>query len=171
MTTSRRILAALPPVAVAAAGGAAVALGGGHGGPPKPALVTSHRLHAASVVGSYCSSSGNDEGRGVAGCGDSAYPLRPKAVLPITPSSKLRVNLRKRTTKVNADLIEVDGDKFKVVGPKLTAKPVRGSHRHVWRLHLPSDLRDADAIGTWADFSDGGDADFWVGVKPVERWP
>jgi hypothetical protein len=166
MTTSRRILIALALATCVAAATAALALGGGTAGPPKRALVTSHGLRAGTVVGSYCS-----VGSGAGGCGDKEYPLHPKAVLPITPKSTIRVNFRKRTAKMIADLIVVHGFKFDVVGPKLGAKPVRGSHRRRWRLHLPRDLRDADAVGMFVDFADGGDADFWAGVKPVERWP
>lgn len=165
MTTSRRTLIAVALVTAAAAATATIAIGGS-AGPPKSALVTSHGLTGRTAVGSYCST-----GDGVGGCGDSTYPLRPKAFLPITPNSKVRVNFRKRTKNVNADLIRVNGSKFGVVGPKLAAKPVRGTHRRVWRLTLPRDLRDADAIGMFVDFNDGGDADFWAGVKPVEQWP
>jgi hypothetical protein len=171
MTTQRRILVASALVAAVAAATAAFALGGGAAGPPKPALVTSHGLRARTVVGSYCSTGDTQNGVGVGGCGDAAYPLHPKAFLPMTPRSRIRANLRKRTKKLAADLIRVDGSEFNVVGPALTAKPVPGSHRRIWRLRLPRDLRDANVLAITANFSAGGDGDFWAGVKPVERWP
>jgi hypothetical protein len=171
MVTSRRILIA-PALAIAvAAATAAIALGGGSAGPPKRALVTSHGLRAGTVVGSYCSTGDTHNGTGVSGCGDAEYPLEPKAFLPITPKSRIRVNLRKPAARVNADLIRVNGSRFDVVRPGLKAKPVPSTHRRVWRLRLPGDLRDADAIGMFVDFAGGGDADFWAGVRPVERWP
>jgi hypothetical protein len=171
MATPRRTLIALAIAIAVAATTAAIAVGGGAAGPPKKAFVRSHGLRAATVVGSYCSAAGNETGRGVAGCGDSKYPLHPKAFLPITPNSSVRVNLRKSTKSVQADFIRGLDAHFEVVGPQLAAKPVPGTHRRVWRLRMPDDLRDADAVAMFVNFADGGDADFWAGVEPVSRWP
>jgi hypothetical protein len=171
MPSSRRTLIALVIAIAVAAATAAIALGGGTAGPPKKAIVTSHGLRARTVLGSYCSSGTTKDGGGVSGCGDSTYPLQPKAFLPITPNSSLRVNLRKSTRSVQADFIRGLDAHFQVVGPQLAAKPVPGTHRRVWRLRLPDDLRNADAVAMFVKFAGGGDADFWAGVKPVTRWP
>jgi hypothetical protein len=171
MTPPRRIFITLAIAIAVAAATAAIALGGGSAGPPKKAIVSSQGLRTGTVLGSYCSTGKAKDGSGVSGCGDAAYPLHPKAFLPITPNSSLRVNLRKRTKSVQADFIRGLDAHFQVVGPKLATKPVPGTHRRVWRVRLPDDLRNADAVAMFVNFADGGDADFWVGVKPVEQWP
>jgi hypothetical protein len=171
MKTSRRILIAVALVTAAAAATAALALGGGTAGAPRKAMVTSHHLRAETVLGSYCSNGETEAGQGVAGCADSEYPLHPRAFLPITPNSSVRVNLRKATKHVRANLVKGLDAPYGFVGPELAAKPVPGSNHRVWRLRLPGDLHDADAIALFARFREGGDADQWVGVKPVERWP
>ena len=169
MTAPRRTLVAFALVAAVAAASAALALGGG-AGPPKRALVTSHRLHAQAALGSYCTSAPTGPGTSSGGCGDAEYPLHPRAFLPITPDSSVRANLRGRAKSVEASFVQGRDAPWGYVG-KLDTKPVPGTHRRVWRIHMPGDLMHADALALFVKFAGGGDADFWVGVKPVERWP
>jgi hypothetical protein len=171
MTTPRRTLIALAIAIAVAAATAAIAVGGGTAGPPKKAVVSSLGLRAGTVLGSYCSTGKTKDGSGVSGCGDAAYPLEPRSYLPVIPASTVRVNLRKRAKSATAALVRVVGDQTNFVGGDVVAKPVRGSHRRVWRLDMPSDLGDANVLSISAKWAGGGDANFWAGVKPVSEWP
>ena len=171
MPTSRRTLIALAIAIAVAAATAAIALGGGTAGPPRPAIVSSHGLRTGTVLGSFCGSGTASDGTQVGLCGDAAFPLHPRTYLPITPGGTVRANLRKRAKSVTASLIRVQGDDGDYVGGDVTAKPVRGKHKRLWRLSLPDDLGGATALSIETQFRGGGDADFWAGVKPVTRWP
>jgi hypothetical protein len=164
MTTSRRILiTAVLCVAVAAA---ITALASAGSKPAvRPAFVTSHGLRARSVTGSFCAPS-----NGAVLCADAAYPLHPRAYLPITPSSRVLVNLRRRASHVEARLIDAQGQDAALVGPKLAVQ-ARGANGRLWRVRLPKDLGGADALSINADLEPSGDANWWAGVRPVERWP
>jgi hypothetical protein len=166
MITSRRILVAVPialvPAAVAAIAASALLAAGPA---VKPAYVTSHGLRAGTALGSYCVV---DEGAG--GCGDAAYPLHPRAHLPITPGSRLRVNLRRHAKRVEAVLVRVEGDNMTTVGGRVRSRRAGGNGRF-WRLRLPDDLGEANVLSIEATLEPSGDANWWAGVKPVERWP
>ncbi|MFL5781902.1 MAG: hypothetical protein ACJ760_11365 [Thermoleophilaceae bacterium] len=166
MTGSRRILIALP-IALVLAAGAALAANALRAPerPIKPAYVTSQGLRARAAVGSYCV-----VGKGAGGCGDAAYPLHPRGHLPITPGSRLRVNLRRHAAHLEASLVRVDGDHFDTAGGKVKAGRAGGNGRF-WRLKLPDDLGGADILSLEATLKPSGDANWWAGVKPVERWP
>jgi hypothetical protein len=168
MTTSRRILiaSALALGLAAAAAIAAFALSRAPEPAVKPAYVTSHGLRARAVVGTYCAPSGND----AIGCADKVYPLHPRAYLPITPGSRLRVNLRRHAKGLDVVLLRVEGNEMKSVGGKVRAKRSGGNGRF-WRLRLPDDLGGANALSIGADLKPSGDANWWAGVKPVEQWP
>jgi hypothetical protein len=165
----RRIALLIALVALLAS--AAVALGGGKAGPPKRALVTSHGLRTGSVLGSYCSAGQTEAGQGVGGCGDAEYPLHPRTFVPITPRSTVRVNVRKRAKRVTANLEKGRDAPYGFVGDEMKGQPVSGSHHRIWRLRMPDDLPKADALSIDARFADGGDANWWAGVKPVDQWP
>ena len=171
MTTPRRTLIALAIAIAVAAATAAIALGGGTAGPPKRAIVTSQGLRTGTALGSYCSNGKTEAGTGVSGCADAEYPLQPKTFVPITPSSTVRVNVRKRAKSVEAHLVDLPDAGYSFVGPDITGTPVAHTHRRVWRLQLPDDLGGAEALAMFVKFRGGGDADFWAGVKPVEQWP
>lgn len=160
-----RVLAALALAAAFAAACAALALGGGTAGPPKHAIVTSHRLRAGTVLGSYCSF-----GERTGDCGDTEYPLNPRSFLPVTPGSKVRANLRKSAKSLEARFVH-GSDAPWGYGGRLATDPVRGTHRRVWVIHVPDDLKHAFALSLFAKWADGGDANFWAGVKRVDRWP
>jgi hypothetical protein len=169
MTPPRRIFILLALAIVVAGATAALAVGGA-APPPKKAWVTSHGLRAGTVLGSYCSSGTSKDGGGVSGCGEAAYPLHPRSYLPITRGSTVRANLRHRAKTVVASLLRVEGHKTNDVTGSVEAKPV-GSHRRVWRLHLPAELGGANVISIEARFKPSGDANFWAGVRPVAAWP
>ena len=151
---------------VALLASAAVALGGGKAGPPKRAIVTSQGLSARGVLGSYCAVNTDDSG-----CGDGAYPLPVHSYLPLVAGSKVRVNVRQRGKGLNAYLVHVEGDQMHDAGGAIVTKPVAHTHHRIWRLHIPSDLGDANVLNLEAAFPGAGDANWWVGVKPVEQWP
>jgi hypothetical protein len=153
-------------VLVALLASAAVALGGGTAGAPKQALVTSQGLRTGSVLGSYCSS-----GPGVSGCGDAAYPLPVRTHVPVVPGSVVRANVRKRARSLNAYLVHVEGDGMNDAGGAIVTKPVKHSHRRIWRLRMPDHLGDANVLSIQAQFARGGDANWWAGIKPVDQWP
>lgn len=164
MTSTRRILIAS---ALAIAFAAVITALASAGSKPavKPAFVTSHGLRAASAVGSFCAPSGF-----AVLCADAAYPLHPRAYLPITPRSRVLVNLRRRATHVDARLIDATGQDAALVGPKLPVRR-RDANGRLWRVRLPKDLGGADALSINADLMPSGDANWWAGVKPVEQWP
>lgn len=168
MTTSRRVLIAsvLALVLAAAAAIAAFALSRAPEPVVKPAYVTSHGLRARAVVGTFCAP--DSSGRTL--CSDKRYPLHPRAYLPITAGSKLRVNLRRHAKRLDASLLRVEGNEMKSVGGKVRAKRSGGNGRF-WRLRLPDDLGGANVLSIGADLKPSGDANWWAGVRPVDQWP
>jgi hypothetical protein len=163
MIPSRRILIALV-LSIAAAATVAALASAGSKPAVKPAWVFSHGLRAGSVVGTFCAPS-----NGATLCGDAAYPLHPRAHLPITPGGHMRLNLRRRAKSVEASLVRIDGDDSDFVGGKIDAER-RDSRGRTWKLRLPDDLAGANALSISAKL-ESGDANWWAGVKPVERWP
>ena len=168
---SRRwaLLAALAAVvATAVAIAASQAAQKGSSG-PRPALVTIVNLTARSAVGSYCVTRRTGEGTGYSFCADKAYPLDPLGSLPAPPNAVVRVDVRRRVQSLEWGLIRRDGSRFDSVGTGGKASPVDAAHRR-WRLRLPADLQGATDISLFVKFR-GGDANFWAGLRPVERWP
>jgi hypothetical protein len=166
---TRRILAFLAVTAAAAM--ATGALAAEHPWVPERARVTAYGLTAGTERGSFCSSRTSADGGGVTGCADYAYPLHPRAYLPIAPGAVVRVDVRRRAGGVTAGLVRVDGNEITNVGSPLTAEPV-DSGRRVWRLRLPQQVADATALSISARWPGGsGDANWWAGVRPVAGWP
>jgi hypothetical protein len=170
MIATRRILPALALVIALTAAAAALALSGSLV-PPRKAIVTSQGLKTGTQLGSYCENDEDEDGPGAKGCSDAEYPLHPRTFLPVEPGSTVRVNVRARAKAVEGRLVQGRDAPWGFVGPKIKGTPVAHTHRRIWKLHMPDDLRSADALSLFVDFGGGDDADFWAGVKPVTRWP
>jgi hypothetical protein len=170
MTTPRRTLIALAIAIAVAAATAAIAVGGGTAGPPKQAIVTSHGLRTGTDVGSYCTGGTTKDGTAVSGCG-YGYPGTPRSYLPVTPGGTVRANVRKRAKSAGAYLIHLEDQEIDRVGGDVTATPAKGTHRRVWRLHLPDDLGGANVLAIEAEFANGDDGSWFAGVNPVTHWP
>ncbi|HKP91068.1 MAG TPA: hypothetical protein VJT75_13960 [Thermoleophilaceae bacterium] len=170
MTSTRRILPALALVIALTVAAAALALSGAPV-PPRKAIVTSQGLKTSTALGSYCANDEAEDGPGAAGCGDAEYPLHPRTFVPVEPGSTVRVNVRRRAKAVEGRLVQGRDAPWGFVGPNIKGTPVAHTHGRIWRLHMPDDLRSADALSFFVKFRGDDDADFWVGVKPVEQWP
>ena len=135
------------------------------GGPAgrRAAFVAAHGLSARATLGTHCLPS-----NGATMCADYMYPLDPRGHLPAEPGARMRVKLRRRATSVTASLVRQDGDDFEFVSSSFAATRAENSKR--WRLRLPDDLHGANRLSLDVDYVDG-DANYWAGLRRVERWP
>jgi hypothetical protein len=129
-------------------------------------FLKTHGLTARATLGTHCLPSGTKEQPAV-GCADYVYPLHVRGHLPAEPGTDIRVKLRRRATELTASLVRQEGDDFDFVGPTLTGTPAEGRQR--WKLRLPDDLHGANRLSIDVTYVDG-DANYWAGLKPVERW-
>ena len=166
--TPRRVAAALTVATALAVAATVIA----HD-PPRPpdAAVTIRGLTATAATGSYCipdPDGGNSEASANV-CADVLYPLHPHGRLPAPPGTRARIDLKTTTRAVSARLVRRDGDDYEFVGPQLHGHAT-GDRKRVWRVRLPDHLHGAQILDVSVEYPDG-EADFWVGIRPVSHWP
>jgi hypothetical protein len=147
--------------AVALVAALAPSASGSAGPRPRPLTVASGHQAVTASQGSFCVV------RHRAGvCADFAYPLQVDEHLSVAPLGTVMLKTHDPSARtIRVSLLHATRESFQESGWSHLARRVPG-HPAWRRVHLPSDLGNANRLDVSALYAHhGGDSDWWAGIK------
>ena len=121
-----------------------------------------------ATVGSYCvhfqEGEGSSDVEHGTTCADKAYPLRTRKRLAARPRAVVNFDTKPPARRVRVGLLRVRGDDISAQGRVRNAVAADAEGRK-WRYRFPRRLGRATTLELDVDYPDGGDANFWVGIR------